>query len=105
METNRKETAHQIVHELLRIRTPLTETKARALAKALLAEDEETFTFLLLKIARNAGGTPVSPSTPSGMIPPYQKENSKKKRKKKAGAKFGHKGSLRAGNPQCRFDA
>ena len=30
------------------------------------------------------------------MIPPYQKENSKKKRTKKNGAPFGHKGSRRA---------
>lgn len=110
METKRKETTQPIVHELLRFGTPLTEAKARELAQALLAEDEETLTFLFLEIAKNAGGTTVSPSTPSGMIPPYQKESSKKKRKKKPGAKFGHKGSRRASPKQIdrqedhRFD-
>ena len=93
---DKKSTKHRMFHELLRFGTPLTEPKARELAKALLAEDEESLTFLFLEIAKSAGETLVSPSTPSGMIPPYQKESSQKKRKKKAGAKFGHKGNRRA---------
>ena len=40
------------------------------------------------------GGIPVSPSTPSGMVPVYAKPN-KSKRRKKPGAKAGHQGVRR----------
>jgi hypothetical protein len=36
-----------------------------------------------------------SPSTPSGMVPVYEKPTTDKRRRKKPGAKNGHKGSRR----------
>ena len=39
----------------------------------------------------------VSPTTPSGMIPPYLKEPAKNKRKRRPGRKKGHEGSSRIG--------
>jgi len=99
MEGNQKETADQIIHELLRLGKNLPEDKARALAKTLFSEGEEALTFLLLEIASRVNESKPSPSTPSGMIPPYQKESaqtSKKKRKKKTGGKPGHPGSRRS---------
>ena len=86
MEVTRNDTAHQIILELLSLGTALPEEKARSLAKKLLAEGEEAVTFLLLEIAMRVKETKPSPSTPSGMIPPYEKESpktNKKKRKKK----------------------
>ena len=99
MEVTRNDTAHQIIHELLSLGTALPEEKARALAKTLLAEGEEAVTFFLLEIAMRVKETKPSPSTPSGMIPPYEKESAqtnKKKRKKKPGGKPGHRGSHRS---------
>ena len=72
-----------MLQEWLRLEAPLTEEQARGLAQALLAEDEESLTFLLLEIAKKTEASLESPSTPSGMIPPYQKESTKTKRKKK----------------------
>jgi len=99
MEVTRNDTTHQIIHELLRLGTALPEEKARALAKTLLAEGEEAVTFFLLEIAMRVKESKPSPSTPSGMIPPYEKvsvQTNKKKRKKKPGGKPGHQGSHRA---------
>jgi transposase len=99
MEVTRNDTIHQIIHELLSAGKTLPEEKARALAKMLLAEGEEAVTFLLLEIAMRVKESKQSPSTPSGMIPPYEKESvqtNQKKRKKKAGGKPGHRGSHRS---------
>jgi len=99
VEVTRNDTAHQIIHELLSAGKTLPEDKARALAKTLLAEGEEAVTFFLLEIAMRVKETKPSPSTPSGMIPPYEKESAqtnKKKRKKKPGGKPGHRGSHRS---------
>ncbi|MEW6236044.1 MAG: hypothetical protein AB1656_11705, partial [Candidatus Omnitrophota bacterium] len=58
---------------------------------------KEALAYLLLEIARH--GKETSPSTPSGMIPPYQKasaQTGQKKRKKKAGGQKGHAGARRS---------
>ena len=99
MEVTKKEISDQIVHELLRLGKSLPEGKARALAKTLLSEGEEALTFLLLEIASRVNKSKPSPSTPSGMIPPFEKgsaQTGKKKRKKKPGGKPGHLGSRRS---------
>ena len=83
MEVTRNDTAHQIIHELLSIGKALPEEKARALAKTLLAEGEEAVTFLLLEIAMRVKESKPSPSTPSGMIPPYEKESAQTNKKKR----------------------
>jgi transposase len=44
--------------------------------------------------AKAAGSAAIHPSTPSGQIPPYAKPNTRK-RKRKVGAKKGHRGSRR----------
>lgn len=71
--------------------------------RALLHEDEEAVILLVLQLQQriaelesNLPPESSAPSTPSGMIPPYQKEPAKKKRGKKPGAKPGHKGHRRA---------
>lgn len=69
--------------------------------RTLLRQDEEAVILLVLQLMKRiaelesqSNGKPLSPSTPSGMIPPYQKEPAKKSRKK-VGAKAGHPGSCR----------
>jgi len=99
MEVNKRETANRIIQELLSLGKNLSEDQARILAKTLLSEGEEALTFLLLEIASRVTEPKPSPSTPSGMIPPYEKKSAqsgKKRRKKKRGAKPGHKGSRRS---------
>lgn len=99
MEENKREKANQIVLELLRSGKGLSEEQARTLAQSLLNEGEEALTFLLLEIASRVSGAKPSPSTPSGMIPPFEKDAASKggkKRKKKRGAKRGHPGSCRS---------
>ncbi|MEW6235152.1 MAG: hypothetical protein AB1656_07175 [Candidatus Omnitrophota bacterium] len=86
MDQNRKDAIRQIVVELLRSGPALPESKAKELSVKLMAEGKEALAYLLLEIARH--GKETSPSTPSGMIPPYQKasaQTGQKKRKKKAG--------------------
>lgn len=73
---------------------PLDENEIRA----LMQNDQETAVSYvsLLQLKAKMG---VSSTTPSGMIPPYQKESSKGK-KKKPGRKAGHEGSRRKEPPQ-----
>jgi transposase len=75
----------------------LTEQQAREIFR----QGEEAAVFALLELAkqlRQAQGTStLSPSTPSGMKPPYQKATTKQRRKKSGGPgrKAGHVGSRR----------
>lgn len=74
-------------------RATLTEEQARALYQ----QGEEAVVFALLELTKQlaeARSPSVMPSTPSGMVPVYQKP-AKNKRGKKPGAKKGHAGSRR----------
>lgn len=71
----------------------LTEEQARA----LYCQGEEAVVFALLELTKQlaeARSPSVRPSTPSGMVPVYQKPAASS-RKKKRGAKKGHPGSRR----------
>jgi len=78
----------------------LTEEEARAIVR----QGEEAAVFALLALAKllaeqltqAAGTSNQTPSTPSGMQPPYQKPATKTRGKKKPGRKNGHPGSRRA---------
>lgn len=66
-------------------------------ARAIFSQGEEAVVFALLEMAKQlaeACSPSVHPSTPSGMVPVYQKPPAKK-RKKKSGAKTNHVGSRR----------
>ena len=69
-------------------------------ARKIFAQGEEVVVFALLKLAQMAGNnsqtsaSDESPSTPSGMKPPYKKPPTKR-RGKKPGAKPGHPGARR----------
>jgi transposase len=73
---------------------PLTKEQAQA----IYAKGREAVIFALMTLSAkttqqsNTGAT--EPHKPSGMIPPYEKPSAKKRRKK-PGAKKGHKGSRR----------
>ena len=77
---------------------PLTEEQARR----IVAQGSEVAVFALLELskrlaeqqAKTAAESHQTPSTPSGMKPPYRKPPGKS-RKKRAGAKKGHAGSRR----------
>ena len=77
----------------------LTEDQARA----IYAQGEEAVVFALLAQAKmlaeqqasSAGTSHDTPSTPSGMKPPYEKPTASKRGKKKPGRKEGHPGSRR----------
>ena len=77
----------------------LTEERART----IYAQGEEAVVFALLtqakmlveQQARAAGTSHQTPSTPSGMKPPYQKPAASTRGKKKPGRKPGHPGSRR----------
>jgi transposase len=74
-------------------RASLTEEQARALYQ----QGEEAVVFALLELTKQlaeARSPSVTPSTPSGMVPVYQKP-ANNKRGKKPGAKKGHPGSRR----------
>ena len=80
------------------LRGELSETQARQLAQ----REPEAVTLALLALARRIaelgsgrGGSPISPATPSGMIPVYEKP-AVPKRRKRPGAKNGHPGARRA---------
>lgn len=83
--------------ELLVSGIPQTEADARA----LLQQDPEVFIFLFLELAMRVGqkeDLQRSPSTPSGMIPPYEKpsaSSSPNKKGKKPGGQRGHPGASR----------
>jgi transposase len=97
MEEKREEIIHHVFNELLRSGKNLSEAKAKELSKSLFAEGEEALTFLLLELAAKTKLSARSPSTPSGMIPSYEKESAKpaKKKKNKAGGQAGHPGASR----------
>ena len=72
----------------------LTEEQARELYQ----QGEEAVVFALLELTKQlaeARSPSVTPSTPSGMVPVYEKPAKKGKRGKKPGAKKGHGGSRR----------
>ncbi|MCA9449214.1 MAG: IS66 family transposase, partial [Candidatus Omnitrophica bacterium] len=65
-------------------------------AERIVAQGPEAIVFALLQLSALARGNEASsPSTPSSQIPPYLKENSRK-RKKKPGGKPGHEGARRS---------
>src|SRR5688572_30341271 len=77
-------------------------------AAAIFAHGKEAVVFALLELAKQLAEqqqlprpTAVSPSTPSGMIPPYLKPAAKG-RKKRPGRKAGHPGTHRP--PPARID-
>lgn len=79
----------------------LTEEQARK----IFSQGEEAVVFALLELTKQlaeARSPSVTPSTPSGMVPVYEKPARKGKRGKKPGAKQGHRGSRRP--PPERID-
>jgi transposase len=86
---------HQ-AQELLAQGRPLTEAEVRS----LIQQDPELATFLILELwKRNQeleshSSSSVTSSTPSGMIPPFQKPKASR-RKKKLGRPPGHPGAQR----------
>ncbi len=88
------------------MRTPLPTTQvdfavplSREQAEAIYAQGREAVIFVLMQLAAWAaehgqGSAAPTPSTPSGMVPPYQKP-SVSTRRKKPGAKPGHAGTCR----------
>ena len=79
-------------------------------ARAIYAQGEEAVVFALLRQAKIIGEQQAAaaatshqtPSTPSGMKPPYQKPTTSRRGKKKPGRKAGHPGSRR--DPPTRID-
>src|SRR3977135_3895375 len=71
-------------------------------AEAIYEQGREAVVFALLKLSKQLAeaqgktGPWAAPSTPSGMIPVYEKPPSKRRGKKRPGAKAGHPGSRRA---------
>lgn len=69
-------------------------------AKEIYRQGEEAVVFALLvmakKLAEQQSPPEPAPSTPSGMVPPYQKPSSKAFGKKKPGRPKGHMGSRRS---------
>jgi transposase len=82
---------------------PLGPDLTRAQAEAIVAQGKEATIFALLQLAKMLAErerpTGPAPSTPSGMIPPYQKptanEGKPRGAKKKPGARPGHLGARR----------
>lgn len=74
-------------------------------AAAIFAQGKEAVIFALLELAKQLGSQQgvagISPSTPSGMVPVYQKPPAQT-RSKRPGRKAGHPGSRRA--PPARID-
>jgi hypothetical protein len=68
-------------------------------AEAIFEQGRDAVVFALLELSKQlaeARGPQATPSTPSGMIPVYEKPPAKS-RKKRPGAKKGHPGSQRRG--------
>ena len=66
-------------------------------AEAIFEQGRDAVVFALLELSKQwaeARGPQATPSTPSGMIPVYEKPTTKS-RKKRPGAKAGHAGSRR----------
>lgn len=89
---------------------PLGAALTEAQARIIFAQGEEAVVFALLAQAKMLGEQQATaaatshqtPSTPSGMKPPYQKPTASSHRKKKPGRKPGHAGSRR--EPPTRID-
>ena len=95
-----RETAQRILQEVLEGIRELTEEAIRALVQ----EDPEAAVFLILEETLRlkkflASQQNKKITTPSGMVPPYEK-SAKQKKDKKRGRKPGHKGSGRKKNPK-----
>jgi transposase len=73
----------------------------REQAAAIFAQGEEAVVFVLLEFAQRLAeaegkrNPSTTPSTPSGMVPPYEKPTIKPRGKKRPGARKGHPGSRR----------
>jgi transposase len=79
----------QLLSKIVDLENRLEKSEARAeKAEARVAELEK-------RLEKYEKKPSPDPTTPSGMIPPYQKPNRKKGRKKKAGRKKGHSGTRR----------
>lgn len=80
---------------------------SRQQAEALPRLGPEAVTLFALAVAAHIDGlqnaAAASPSTPSGMVPVYQKPPTARKRSKKPGARDGHQGSRR--KPPPKIDA
>ena len=82
---------------------PLGATLTEELARQIFSQGEEAVVFALLELAKrlaeqkaaSAVGSHQTPSTPSGMKPPYAKPSPKRRGKKKPGRKKGHPGARR----------
>ena len=82
---------------------PLGPALTEAQARAIYAQGEEAVVFVLLAQAKMlaeqqaaaAATSHQTPSTPSGMKPPYQKQTATSRGKKRPGRKQGHPGSRR----------
>lgn len=76
---------------------------SRAEAEAIFAQGKEAVIFALLELAKQAavqaGQASITPSTPSGMVPVYQKPPAKSRRKT-PGRKAGHAGARRPPPPR-----
>jgi transposase len=92
------------VQTLLDSQAPISEPDIQQLAGLLIEKGQEELTYLLLQLMRqiqelkNHDSSGPSPSTPSGMIPPFQKASAqvgKKQNKKKPGGQKGHAGTCR----------
>ena len=70
-------------------------------AETIFAQGQEAVVFALLELAQRLaeaeekGNPSTTPSTPSGMVPVYEKPATKQRGKKRPGAKKGHPGSRR----------
>ena len=93
---NDTRTAKQRANDIFSQGKPLDEEAVRA----LLHQDPDAAVFYIL-LLQSKTKMPQSPTAPSGMVPPYQKENSKKKGKK-PGRKPGHQGERR--KPHVKID-
>ena len=91
-------------------KTPSGSTLTEAQARAIYAQGEDAVVYALLALAKMvaeqqsaaAATSHETPSTPSGMKPPYQKPAASTHGKKKPGRKPGHPGSRR--KPPARID-
>lgn len=81
--------------------TPIGTELTRDQAAAIFAQGEETVVFALLELTKRLAQAELqlnpsaTPSTPSGMVPVYEKPTAKRLGKKRPGAKQGHPGSRR----------
>lgn len=85
---------------------PIGAGLTRDQAEAIFAHGREAVVFALLKMAKRLAeaegktNPSTTPSTPSGMVPTYEKPTVKPRGKKRPGAKPGHAGSRRQKPPR-----